>query len=96
MFEALLTAAFKREAGIRDAESNQLSGSREWTSTTAEFSISSELRSSRGHVRRAMLTVRTLMSLLYTSPGMKKTTEGFHVSKELLCFSSPLGLPKIF
>lgn len=67
--------------------------------TISEFSVSSGLRSSRGHVRRAMLTVRALMSLLYTSPGIKnknkktKNERSFHVSlkQELLSFSSPLG-----
>lgn len=47
-------------------------GLSEWTSTTSEFSVNTALRSSRGHIRRAMLTIWTLMSLLYTSPRIKK------------------------
>lgn len=73
------------------------SGLSEWASTSSKSSLSSGLRCCRGHVRRAMLTVRTLMSLLYTSPRRKKR-EGFHDSQEqeLLCFFAPLGSAQDF
>lgn len=71
--QALLKAAFKGDVGIREVKSKWVGGGRVWLSEQAssECSVSSGLQSSRGHIRRAVLTVRALMSLLYTSPGKK-------------------------